>query len=143
MEGNAKTALEAPGVGLSHTWRLFVSSMRYSRLVLLAYCLAWAHGQQPPPSSASSNVSGAVVTASQSDGVSSDSASSHAITRTAANAKEGALAGTAIAPGPNHRGKAGPDDRHFVDAVDAVRPGWFWTVLFGFVTVYCHVAGSR
>ena len=94
MEGNAKTALEAPGVELSHTWRLFVSSMRYSRLVLLAYCLAWAHGQQPPPSSASSNVSGAVVT-------------------------------------------------HFVDAVDAVRPGWFWTVLFGFVTVYCHVAGSR
>lgn len=126
----------------SHTWRLFVSAMQYRWLVLLAYCLVCVHGQQPPLSSASSSASGAVVTASQSDGVSSHSASSHAITRTAANAKEGALAGTAIAPGPNHRGKTGPDDRHFVDAVDAVRPGWFWTVLFAFVTVYYHVAGS-
>lgn len=116
-----------------------MSSMHCGWLVLLALCLVCVHGQQPPSSNASSS---AAATASQSNAAPSDSSSSNAITKTAANAKEGVLAGTAIAPGPNHLGKTGPDDQHFVDAVHAVRPGWIVTVLFVFVTVYYHVAGG-
>lgn len=122
-----------------HTWRLLVSSMRCGWLVLLALCLVCVQGQQPPSSSV---LSSTATTASQSNAASSDSSSSNAITKTAANAKEGALAGTAIAPGPNHLGKTGPDDQHFVDAVDAVRPDWLATVLFVFVAIYYHVAGG-
>lgn len=72
--------------------------MRYWWLCVVL-CLA-VHAQNPPDNATST--------------------SSNAVTKTASNAKQGALAGTAIAPGPNQHGKTGPDDKHFVNGAAAL-----------------------
>lgn len=96
----------------TNMWRFGAhhTNMRCWWLVFVL-CLA-AYAQKPPDDDAEKGLT------------------SKTITKTASNAQQGALAGTAIAPDPNQHGKTGPDDKYFVDAAIPYQlwQGTMWVV---------------